>query len=608
MKRATQAQGAGAYAPVPSTSTLSPPTPNSNPSSTHNFGSLRESLTNGVATGEIGAGYGPYSYPQPNRDKALTRSNTSSLTPQFWDNDPDLDDALHNPGRDDKSFTVFSLRGWLNASALFLLCAGIIVLFAGYPVISSFGSGTSTLGASNLGGINKTGQVPDLISFPSPIDKDTPTDVYSRTGITDGKKYNLIFSDEFNTDGRSFYPGDDPYWEAVDLHYWPTGDLEWYDPGAITTANGSLVITMWEQDYHDLNFVSGMMQTWNKVLFSLSTPVHKAYALQFCFTTGYVEVKVSFPGTTNTPGFWPGAWTMGNLGRAGYGATTEGMWPYTYDSCDVGTLKNQTAEDGTPVAAATGGEGNTLSYLPGQRVSACTCPGEDHPGPDVSVGRGVPEIDILEAQIDVSQSPYEGQVSQSFQCAPFNINWDFDNTSTTFASETLTKFNGYRGSQTQQAVSALTYIPDTVYSGEDYGVYGFEYWADPDNRQDGYITWVASGTESWTMKAGALGPDSVAEIGQRLIPEEPMYLILNLGMSPGFQHQDFEHMTFPNQMFVDYIRVYQREGVSEGATCNPSKYPTSDYINNHLNAYTDANFTIWSDAGYTFPKNSLNGC
>ena len=35
----------------------------------------------------------------------------------------------------------------------------------------------------------------------------------------------LVFSDEFNVDGRSFYPGDDPYWEAVDLHYWPTGDL-----------------------------------------------------------------------------------------------------------------------------------------------------------------------------------------------------------------------------------------------------------------------------------------------------------------------------------------------------------------------------------------------
>lgn len=38
----------------------------------------------------------------------------------------------------------------------------------------------------------------------------------------------LVFSDEFNTDGRSFYSGDDPYWEAVDMHYWSTNDLEWY--------------------------------------------------------------------------------------------------------------------------------------------------------------------------------------------------------------------------------------------------------------------------------------------------------------------------------------------------------------------------------------------
>lgn len=38
----------------------------------------------------------------------------------------------------------------------------------------------------------------------------------------------LVFSDEFETEGRSFYPGDDPYWEAVDLHNWATNDLEWY--------------------------------------------------------------------------------------------------------------------------------------------------------------------------------------------------------------------------------------------------------------------------------------------------------------------------------------------------------------------------------------------
>ena len=40
---------------------------------------------------------------------------------------------------------------------------------------------------------------------------------------------------------------------------------------------------------------------------------------------------------------------MGNLGRAGYGASLDGMWPYTYDACDVGTVANQT-KNGLPVA------------------------------------------------------------------------------------------------------------------------------------------------------------------------------------------------------------------------------------------------------------------
>jgi hypothetical protein len=45
-----------------------------------------------------------------------------------------------------------------------------------------------------------------------------------------------------------------------------------------------------------------------------------------------------------------------------------------------------------------------LSYLPGQRLSACTCPDDvDHPGPRREngsfVGRGAPEIDMFEAAV-----------------------------------------------------------------------------------------------------------------------------------------------------------------------------------------------------------------
>ena len=70
-------------------------------------------------------------------------------------------------------------------------------------------------------------------------------------------------------------------------------------------------------------------------------------------------------------------------------------------------------------------------------------------------------------------------------------------------------------------------------------------------------------------------------------------------MSNNFQTVDFKELTWPAQMLVDYVRVYQR---SDGAMgCDPSDHPTSDYIENHRPAYDNANFTTWADAGYTFP-------
>lgn len=144
----------------------------------------------------------------------------------MWDNaDPDLDDALHNPDpiRDralDHSVDVLSGRGWINVSALLILVSGLIVLFAGYPIITFYArTPQSNLGASNMGGTNSSGQVTSFDNVPSLIDADTPQSAYTRTG-TDGRTYNLVFSDEFNTDGRTFWPGDDPFWEAVDLYYW----------------------------------------------------------------------------------------------------------------------------------------------------------------------------------------------------------------------------------------------------------------------------------------------------------------------------------------------------------------------------------------------------
>lgn len=56
-------------------------------------------------------------------------------------------------------------------------------------------------------------------------------------------------------------------------------------------------------------------------------------------------------------------------------------------------------------------------------------------------------------------------------------------------------------------------------------VQGFEYWSDPDNPEDGFITWQSDGVPSYRLGANSVGPDmgvNGSMVGQRRIPEEPM--------------------------------------------------------------------------------------
>ncbi|KAF8322566.1 glycoside hydrolase family 16 protein [Clavulina sp. PMI_390] len=502
----------------------------------------------------------------------------------------DDDDFIHEPDKKGMKVGGSNWRGFFNVLVLILILLALVALFAGYPIIS-----WATRHATTSMYVNGTGQVPDLIGLPSLIDPDTPKEVYTRTGF-DGKEYELVFSDEFNKDGRSFFPGDDPFWEGVNLWYGSTQDLEYYEPGQITTRDGHLVIVLEMEETYGLPFKSGMLQSWNK----------------FCFTTGYIEVSTVFPGDQNVAGYWPGAWFMGNLGRPGYESTGDGLWPYSYDSCDVGTLPNQTDSSGNPSIVTTAGGNpkynNNLSWLPGQRLSACTCPGEDHPGPDINnpIGRSSPEIDIFEGQ--KNKVAFGGRVTQSVQMAPFSNQYYFPNTSAdvTIYNSNSTSLNTYRGSALQQAVSALTNLNSTTYAenGADFTTFGVEYWSNPSNRDEGFITWVAGGPV-FTIDNNVFTGDPTVNISARLIPEEPMSIILNLAVSESFQTVDSAAMTFPSELRFDYVRVWQRKGISNGVGCDPPNRPTAKYINDHLDAYTNANYTLWADAGYKKPKNSL---
>lgn len=522
----------------------------------------------------------------------------SNLSPDFQE----PDDYLHNPDpqrdrRNDRGSHVFTYRGLTNLGCLILLCGGLVTLFAGYPLISHFTTHPpSNLGGFNLGGINATGQIASMTGNWGLIDLDTPQSVHTKSAYNSGQEMQLVFSDEFNVDGRTFYPGDDPYWEAVDLHYWETNNLEWYDPAAITTRNGALEITLTEMQIHDLNYRGGMMTSWNK----------------FCFTGGILEASVVLPGANNILGLWPAVWSMGNLGRAGYGASLEGMWPYTYDACDVGTAPNQT-HNGLPTAATVNGdptENGVLSFLPGQKLSRCTCQGQSHPGPVHSdgtyVGRSAPEIDVFEAQVNAQT--LTGTVSQSAQWGPFNEAYDWFNTSANLIipNPDQTTLNSYVGAAYQQATSGLTATDQGCYELEQgcFSVYAFEYVPGFDNA---YISWISNGTLAWTLNAGGMAADSRVEISARPIPQEPMYVILNLGISPNFGFVDFAHLTFPTTMRVDYIRVYQPTG-SINIGCDPPDFPTAAYINQYIGAYTNPNFTTWrNDYGQPFPTSSFLG-
>jgi beta-glucan synthesis-associated protein KRE6 len=245
----------------------------------------------------------------------------------------------------------------------------------------------------------KVGRIPLLKNVrQSLIDPDTPKSAMTKKDHH-GNTWNLVFSDEFTKSGRTFFDGDDPYWQAMDIWYGVTQDLEWYDPDAVTTNNGVLELRFDAFQNHGLNYRSGMLQSWNKM----------------CFKGGRLEASISLPGRGDTVGFWPGFWAMGNLGRAGYAATTDGMWPYSYhDECDAGITANQSSNDG-------------LSYLPGMRLPACTCKGADHPTPGKS--RSAPELDALESSVHSldAQGNQIGVVSQTFQLAPFDV-WYQPNT------------------------------------------------------------------------------------------------------------------------------------------------------------------------------------
>lgn len=493
------------------------------------------------------------------------------------------------------------------------------------------------------------------------VDIDTPEELRTTKSLIDGSTYHLVMSDEFNVPNRSFNDGSDPMWTALDksdddANAAGGGSLHFYNSSTInTTEDGKLRIrsgiekTEWNH-YNPIKkkyvkvkktFVSGMLQGWNK----------------FCFTGGILEIDVTLPGKAEIGGLWPAIWMLGNLGRATYEATTNNIWPYSYNACD---RKLQTA----------------------QKISKCNS--QNHFGMHPGQGRGATEIDVIEAMsgepgvlpntVPPVSIPY---AAMTLQVAPgitrsrprtgyqpvrhTNVskfghteyladNWydtnSYGNTSInpffygTYLGVTKPEEPVQRSKyQTFQAdaIGAIHQLTDTHFNRS----HSFRVEWQPGNG--GRIDWFVkaykkNGTMDESIEGDGLGAEWVKAFSIKdealkkamgtQIPAEPSYLIFNTAISStwGFPYKkpDYCKKCFDcrrsecrcnfNPGFcemllddvyldIDFVRIYQSKdpdahpGNNHTVGCDPVDYPTKEWIKGHSYLYSRPPPFGYSDRG-----------
>jgi hypothetical protein len=157
--------------------------------------------------------------------------------------EPEDDDDMHVPLPDDDiRFKVkfrehFNRENIISTLGMMFMMLGLLFVFVALPIMSSQGIITYNSGQTPLdqmGYGNPQRELWAIVNnntYPllknvrtSLIDKSTPKHAMTRKGIN-GETLELVFSDEFNDNNRTFYEGDDPYWYAPDIWYGATQDL-----------------------------------------------------------------------------------------------------------------------------------------------------------------------------------------------------------------------------------------------------------------------------------------------------------------------------------------------------------------------------------------------
>ncbi|MDB5302490.1 MAG: hypothetical protein JWM97_39 [Phycisphaerales bacterium] len=142
---------------------------------------------------------------------------------------------------------------------------------------------------------------PDPIPAPTPTPDPTPTPTPTPTpaptpgasGPPIAGNWNQIFADDFNS-----MPSSNTYVNTM----WGTthfaGELQNYDPSAVSVSNGILSLTATRQSSGGMPYTSGQIDTGG--LAGVSKP-------GFSFTYGYAEASIKLP---SGKGLWPAFWMM----------------------------------------------------------------------------------------------------------------------------------------------------------------------------------------------------------------------------------------------------------------------------------------------------------
>ncbi|KAG7346780.1 beta-glucan synthesis-associated protein (SKN1)-domain containing protein [Nitzschia inconspicua] len=436
---------------------------------------------------------------------------------------------------------------------------------------------------------------------------DPDTSIHAQTTRSlygkDSRPYQLVFSDEFEQEGRTFQDGSDPRWTAIHKNDYTNLALHFYSNQNAKTEDGVLRISTERKEnvyrafnektkkfYADKKYIqSAMMQSWNK----------------FCFTGGIVEFSAKLPGSPRVGGLWPALWMLGNLARATYVGSSNYIWPYSYNQCDPS---------------------NRLS----QEISACLK--VNHYGLEAFRGRGAPEIDVIEAMQGDPEKLPNTNIRRPYQSASFQVAPGVERdrpvlgltpkeghwyTGMEYNNHNLTKSElnpFFYGVTLVHEPKAYTYQADALSANLGLNsshytkqhIYRVEWEPPEESGTGGYIRWYTDDVFVYGISGSNLN------ITGTEIPSEAMYLLMNTAVASswGFPAPCPEGCTcecfecgnpdcacalptgycenFPAFFDIDYVRVYQAVGEDKHTLgCSPKNRPTNLFIKGHRKRYMD---------------------